>query len=236
MYVDESGDPGMEAFDPSYPVFVLCAALYATEDYLTHDLPALSRLKINHWWHDAVVFHSHKIRKKVYPFQALAKPENASAFMDAVGQFFASSKVMLIAAAINKPKHKKAYVTPDHPYNMALQFCMERIYLELHNKLSPDDEVMFLFEKRGRKEDAILNGKFDEFAARNACGVHLPFRAAFAGKEENITGLQVADLAAYPIARFVETGNDKRKDFASIQPRIRRGPRGIDGYGLKVFP
>ena len=47
----------------------------------------------------------------------------------------------------------------------------------------------------------------------------------------------MADLAAYPIARFVETDDGDRMDWKSILPRIRKGPFGkIDGYGLKIFP
>lgn len=235
-YVDESGDPGLETFDPAFPIFVLCVALYRTEEYLKHDLPALSRIKFEYWWHDAVVFHSYKMRKKLNPFEALAKPENAEVFMASIGTFFENSHTTLIAAAIHKPNHKRQYAEPNHPYNMALQFCMERVYLEVHKHLAPNEEVTFLFEERGRKEDALLKSKFDMFLKHNACRAELPFRACFANKDENIIGLQVADLAAYPIARFVETGNGNRKDWQAILPRIRSGPRGIDGYGLKVFP
>jgi hypothetical protein len=236
-YVDESGDPGMENFDPSFPIFVLCVALYTIEDYLTQDLAALSRLKFQHWWHDAVIFHSHKIRNKLPPFQALADPESAKSFMSNVGVFFENSKATIIAAAIDKPRHKKQYKDPDHPYNMALQFCLERVFGEIRSRLKPEEIVTFVFEKRGRTEDALLATKFSEYAKYNAWGQALPFRARFAAKEENITGLQVADLAAYPIARFVETGDPNRKDWLSVRPRIRTGPGGkIEGYGLKIFP
>ena len=236
-YADESGDVGVSNFDPKYPVFVLCVALYRIEDYLTKDLPTLSRLKFQHWWHDAVVFHSHKIRNKVHPFQALRDPEKAAPFHEAIGKFFESSTVTLIASAIDKDRHKKQYKTPDHPYNMSLQFCLERTWGHLHNKLKSGEELAFVFEKRGKTEDALLEEKFYYYAAHNAWNQKLPFIARFAAKEENITGLQVADLAAYPIARHVETNDENRKDWKAIFPRIRKGPSGkIDGYGLKIFP
>jgi len=236
-YADESGDPGIDNPDPDNPVFVLCVALYRTEDYLTKDLVAMSRLKFEHWWHDAVVFHSHKIRNKLNPFQALTDSEKAKALYEGIGRFFADSPVTLIASAIDKTRHKKAYSTPDHPYYMALQFCMERTFLQIYKELKAGEIVTFVFEKRGKKEDAALKEKFDLFCKHNACGKIFPFRACFAAKEENITGLQVADLAAYPIARHVETGSHDRKDWQSILPRIRQSPGGnIYGWGLKIFP
>lgn len=88
----------------------------------------------------------------------------------------------------------------------------------------------------GRTEDALLLEKFGLYCERNAWNRHLPFRAVFAAKEENISGLQVADLAAYTVARFVQTGNGDRPDWKAIEPRFRRGPKGIFGWGLKVFP
>ena len=227
----------MNAPDPRFPIFVLCAALYTTDDYLSHDLPALSRLKFQHWWHDAVVFHSYKIRKKTAQFSILSDAEKAGEFMLGISEFFEKSPVTLIAAAIDKPKHKRQYRDPAHPYNMALQFIQERIFLHIQRHLKPDEQVMFVFEKRGRTEDALLREKFELFNERNACNATFPFTLSFAGKEENISGLQVADLAAYPIARYVETRRADRRDWQSILPRIRKRPDGaIDGWGLKIFP
>lgn len=227
----------MESPDPGFPIFVLCVALYRTEQYLSSELAALSRIKFEFWSHDAVVFHSHKIRKRVHPFEALRKREIAEAFHARLGNFFAESKVTLIAAAIDKVRHKVQYKNPDHPYNMSLQFCLERVWGHVQNDIKADDQVTFVFEKRGKREDALLLEKFKEYCASNIWNVQLPFRACFAAKEENISGLQVADLAAYPIARYVEKGNSERKDWQAILPRIRTGPNEkIDGYGLKIFP
>ena len=117
----------MENPDPGFPIFVLCVALYRTEHYLNSELAALSQIKVDRWWHDAVVFHSRKIRKCVYPFEALADKDKAADFHARIGAFFGISKTTLIAAAIDKPRHKKQYKNPDHPYNMSLQFCLERV-------------------------------------------------------------------------------------------------------------
>lgn len=238
VYVDESGDIGMDNFDPAYPIFALCAAVYQQDDYFNHDLQALSRLKFKHWWHDAVVFHSHKIRNKLAPFDILKEPAVARALVEDISHFFAASKATLIAAAIDKPRHKAQYAAPQHPYDLALKFVLERSCKHLAELLNADDEVMFVFEKRGKQEDKLLAAKFHEIAAgANFWGGRMPFRLSFAAKEENITGLQIADLAAYPIARYAETRNDERKDWQAIKARIRTGPNGvIDGWGLKIFP
>jgi hypothetical protein len=233
-YVDESGDAGLDNIDPSFPVFVLCVALYKTNDDLIKDVNYLSSLKIKFWHNDGVVFHSYKIRNKVCPFENMNNPEVAEAFMGAVGKFFEQSCVTLIAAAINKPKHKAQYREPVHPYDLAVQFCLERVY----GHVGYGGEVMFVFEKRGKTENKILRKNFLSVCARgNLWKAQLPFQISFASKSENIPGLQVADLAAYPIARVVETANRGRKDWLSILPRIRKNAFGrIDGWGLKIFP
>lgn len=228
----------MGNFDPDSPVFVLCVALFRIDDYLSTDLRLLSEVKFRHWWHDAVVFHGYKIRRKVPPFQALADKNNLQAFLGSINGYFEHSTATIIAAAINKPAHLRQYRYPVDPYDLALGFCLERCYGELLSRRAVNAETMFVFERRGKKEDRTITTTFAKVVdGANQWHTKLPFRISFASKEENITGLQIADLAAYPIARFVAKNHASRRDWQAVLPRIRRGPKGnIEGWGLKVFP
>lgn len=52
-----------------------------------------------------------------------------------------------------------------------------------------------------------------------------------------MTGLQLADLAAYPIAQHIMYPSRLNLAFDAVRLRIRQNPAGITtGYGLKVFP
>src|SRR5690349_13368865 len=88
-YFDESGDHGMEKIDPDFPAFVLCGWIFKKEDYLQKELPAITRIKFTHFGHDAVVFHSRDIRKRLGPFQVLANKENRERFMADITKSFA---------------------------------------------------------------------------------------------------------------------------------------------------
>ena len=63
VYADESGDHGLVAIDPQYPVFALVFCALRKADYITGVVPAVQRFKFGIWGHDAVVLHEHDIRK-----------------------------------------------------------------------------------------------------------------------------------------------------------------------------
>ena len=61
-------------------------------------------------------------------------------------------------------------------------------------------------------------------------GIKITFR----DKKENINGLQLADLIAYPIARYVIEPKRANPAFEVLEKKIytKNGKR----YGLKIFP
>jgi len=237
-YIDETGDHGLEKINPTMPVFALCAAVYKIQEYLNNDQPALTDIKFKLWYHDNVVFHSRSIRRRLPPFQALKEEAKRTSFIKEINAFFEQSCVTLIAAAIDKPRHKEQYNAPENPYFLATQFVLERIYGHIKGQGGAEATTFCIFESRGEAEDAELARWFREICSgKNYWGRPLPFKATFASKQTNMVGLQVADLAAYPISRFVERPNETRPEWEVIKPKLRRSPEGeIWGWGLKVFP
>ncbi|CAA7621629.1 DUF3800 domain-containing protein [Magnetospirillum sp. UT-4] len=238
VYVDESGDRGLGNINPAAPVFLLCAALYEREGYLTREMPSLGRLKFAFWKHDNVILHSYRIRRKIGPFSAFSDPDVARLFAQEVGTFFRRSECTLIAAAIHKERLRQAYARPVDPYLLAVQFIAERVWGAVYDRGGRDRETVFVFESRGRREDDDIRKWFTAVCGgNNMMKRPFPFSIEFAPKEANLAGLQVADLAAYPIAKYVETGNGERLDWLAVSTRIRRAPTGeLDRWGLKIFP
>jgi len=62
----------------------------------------------------------------------------------------------------------------------------------------------------------------------------IQFRLTFRTKEMNIIGMQMADLAAYPIARHVIDPSKLNPAFDILRPRFYVGPGLV--RGLKIFP
>ncbi|WP_363349419.1 DUF3800 domain-containing protein [Methylocystis echinoides] len=231
-FIDESGDHGLEVIDPSSPVFVLGCALYQTDDYLGKETPLMTKLKIERWGHEGVVFHSYEIRKKRGQFSFCADSSEAKKLHQEIGDFFKKSSATLIAAAIDKERHKKQYSSPEDPYFLSMQFVLERIHKATYGR------VHLVFESRGVKENAIVSNWTNEICGgRNYRSKKFDFTHCFSEKKFNVTGLQVADLASYPISHFVRNRETKRPDWVAVKPRLRQSMDGqIIGYGLKIFP
>lgn len=236
-YFDESGDHGMDKIDAGFPAFVLCGWVFKKEDYLQKELPAVTRMKFSHFGHDAVVFHSRDIRKRLGPFQVLTKDENRKKFMSDISKYFTESTGTLIAAGIHKINHKKQYRYPADPYSISLLFCLERAYAFLRDQGEGSKTLFCVFEERGKNEDNELAGHFNRICAGDNQWGELPFRMVFANKQTNMPGLQVADLAAYPIAKHVIDPKAANPAYDVLVPRFRKSPKGeILGWGLKLFP
>jgi len=64
IYVDESGDHGLERINPEYPLFVLAFCLVAKEEQRAQIGPEIADFKHRWFGHEAVVLHAHEIRKE----------------------------------------------------------------------------------------------------------------------------------------------------------------------------
>ncbi|MEX5323322.1 DUF3800 domain-containing protein, partial [Pseudomonas shirazica] len=58
VYVDESGDHGLQKINPEYPVFVLAFCIFRKDVYVQSVVPAVQKLKFDFWGHDGIVLHS----------------------------------------------------------------------------------------------------------------------------------------------------------------------------------
>src|SRR5262249_42461702 len=152
-------------------------------------------------------FHSHEIRKRLGPFHILANDDKRKLFLEDISKYFSNTTGTLIAAGIHKIKHKKQYKDPADPYAISMLFCLERDYAFLRDSGEQGRTLYCIFEERGKNEDKELAAHFVRICSGdNSWGV-LPFEMVFASKKTNMAGLQIADLAAYPIAQYV---NDPR--------------------------
>ncbi len=129
------------------------------------------------------------------------------------------------------------YHLPDNPYNIAMEFGLERIFLHLSSNGCGKGTTYIICESRGKKEDADLELAFRRACADNATGKTLPFEIIFSDKRSNSTGLQLSDLIARPVGLSVLRPTQPNRAFDHIKEKFVRGPGGkIEGYGLKVFP
>ncbi|MGH7556865.1 MAG: DUF3800 domain-containing protein [Gemmatimonadota bacterium] len=237
VYVDESGDHGLVSIDPDYPIFVLLFCLCRKDEYATQLVPNLTRFKFKHFGHDQVILHEHEIRKASPPFAFLVNRARREVFMQDLDSLVRAAPVTLIASVIKKRNLQDTYIIPENPYNLAMEFGLERLAMHLRG-LGEHRTTHVVFECRGKKEDAALELEFRRICdGRNALHERLPFQIVFADKKSNSSGLQMADLLARPIGRHVLNPTQPNRAYDALETKFRRrGDGKLDGWGLKCFP
>jgi len=237
VYVDESGDHGLENMEETYPIFVLAFCLFDKEAYVHQVVPALQRIKFKHCGHDLVVLHEREMRKQEGPFRFLADRAVRTAFMEDMNRFVEQAPFTVIAAVIDKANLKAKYAAPRNPYHWALEFCLDRLRFHLAGVHAPPGLVHVIFESRGARENAELELEFLRLAPPDLQGSDHRFEPVFASKGTNSTGLQLADLIARPIGRHVLKPEQPNRAYEIIERKLRRSPQGeVKGWGLKCFP
>ncbi|MGI4761283.1 MAG: DUF3800 domain-containing protein [Janthinobacterium lividum] len=242
LYLDESGDHGLSVINPDFPVFVLCGIL-VKEAYYEEIRQNTNAIKRKYWGDKGVVFHSRDIRKCQKEFAILLDPEVKAAFYTDINNLITNSPYTIIASAIHKERHIKSYGTiADDPYEIALSFVVERSIFALDAMPEPEKQLSIVLEMRGGKEDKKLTQHFEKLLARGAGYINAERLAAYKitlqlkSKKENINGLQLSDLVAYPIARYVLDPNRANPAFDLLKAKFRTSQRGFLGAGLKIFP
>ena len=238
IYVDESGDHSLQSIDSKYPIFVLAFCIFNKHHYATDITTAIQQFKFKHFGHDMVLLHELDIRKAKKEFVILVNQEKRGTFMTELDQLMIDSPFTVIGMVIEKKLLKDNYSDPDNPYHLALGFGLERIYRFLKEKQQANYKTHIIFESRGKKEDQDL-----ELAFRRVCdgenhwGTLLPFNMIIADKKTNSCGLQLADLIARPIGRYILDPKQDNRAYAIIEKKFYCDENGKkEGWGLKHFP
>ncbi len=240
LFLDESGDHGLGNIDPQYPVFVLSGVLVLETDYRIIE-KQLSEIKSKFWGSKKVIIHSSDIRKCQHEFQILFDLDIKKNFYYSVNSLISSSNYKIIASAINKLKYIQRYgKLSNDVYEVSLSFLIERAIFYLDSVQLPGKNLKIIIEKRGRKEDKKLDEHFQKLCAKGTGFVDKSRLAAyqleisFFDKKDDVAGLQLADLIAYPIARYIidPTRANPAFDILSSKFYTKANKR----YGLKIFP
>lgn len=242
VYVDESGDHGMQNLDPNYPVFVLAFCIFHKTHYTHKVVPAAEDFKFRQFGHDHIVLHENEIRKRKGYFKRLQTKAQQNAFMDDLTDVIDESNFILVSCVINKEQLKSKQSLPN-PYHLALGFCLETLYDFLVEKKQEKLLTHVIVECRGDKEDKELELEFRRMCdGANRMNMRLPFDIIFAHKRVNSTGLQLADLVARPIGLSVARPGQGNRAFDILKKKFYcSGGRsnvgvGYENWGLKVYP
>ena len=240
LFIDESGDHGLSTVNPDFPVFLLCGVIIAANEY-ENVRQSFNQIKHALWGNKEVIFHSRDIRKCDKEFSVLFDLEKKKWFYDHINDVIVNQNFTVIASAINKDNyiHRFGRLSND-VYELSLSFIIERAIFFLDEIKQSNKELEIIIEKRGKKEDKRLDEHFQRLITRGTGYVtskrltDYALKITFKSKKENINGLQLADLIAYPIARYVMEPNRANPAFDLIERKIYL--KGTKRYGLKIYP
>ncbi len=211
LYIDECGDHNLEKYDHNFPIFTLCGIL-VPEKNLNALNSAFERLKIKVFGTKEVVIHSVALRKWRDEFKVLRDPELRKAFLQGITDILMQQDVYVIfSCSILKEQLNKFCIRGEENdvYGLSLSYLIERSIFCVDNRGEENPQIAVIVEQRGRKEDKRLLDYYNGLRNNGTKWVkseRMRNRVAafrFKAKKDNIIGLQIADLIAYPITTFL---------------------------------
>jgi len=238
LFVDECGTHDMQHVDANFPIFVLVGLLVGEVYYAKSLVPRVKALKVSHFGKSDVVLHSRDIRRRQGDFEIFrTTPERKPPFDAAIGNLVLRARIRLFAVAIDKMRLRRHSLLPLNPYDVSLSQLLSAV-LGPPRIVGPSRPMVskIVAESRGRKEDKELQREFQELrrlgldnygalsvqSRRSGTVQHLfPSKIDFAMKSLAIAGLELADLAAYPIARAVMSNDWSGADAQVIGRKLK---------------
>lgn len=241
MYIDESGHHNLdpETIDPKYPIFVLCGCIFE-EKYYVEVVKKLNQLKIDFFGTDEIIFHTLEMTRpskyKQNKFAKLIDADFRKKFYKALNSFLEEIEFTIVSCIIKKPAHLEKYgATALDPYLLSFNVLLDEFIAEL-----PEDEMgKIIAEKRNDNLDnqldlAWLNLKIN--GTENIKGSEIKEKIetlSMIPKSANEAGLQIADLVANPIGRYVlnikKTEPGHEVDYIILEKKLRN-------TGLTILP
>ena len=239
LFLDECGDQNLADFDPSFPIFTLCGIIMSEGDYEIM-CSKIIEIKQKYWKDKKVILHSRDIRKCEKGFEILFDLDIKKSFYEDINSIIKDSPFTIVSCSILKESYIRKYGRLGDVYGQSLSFIIERTVFFLDSLNKNGVELYTYAERRGKKEDIGLLKYYNEILDRGTYFVK-PLRIKtyfknfeFKDKRDNIIGLQISDLAAYPITRHILDKESVNNAFDILESKIYT--QGGKQHGLKIFP
>jgi hypothetical protein len=227
----------MATIDPAFPVFVLVGVLVAQIYYSKTVVPRVRSFKQHVCSNPNIVLHSRDIRRRCGQFAFLGESqEKWHQFGNAMNDLYSGLRVRLFASVIYKTALKNRFISVVNPYEVSISHLMSLVCGTpgLPGPWRPE-LARVIAEGRGKLPDKLLQAEYARFRnaglwnygerrIQNRRPVTIrrlfPGRIEFRGKDDYEIGLELADLAAYPIARAIINGEWSRQDLKVVGTKL----------------
>lgn len=239
LFLDECGDQNLTSFDPSFPVFTLCGIIVSQEQ-LDIISKKINDLKEDLWGDKKIIFHSRDIRKCQNGFEIFFDLDIKQKFYTQINEILKDKLYVIVCCSILKEPYIRQYGRLNDVYGQSLSYIIERTVFYLDSLSKDNIHLTTIVECRGKKEDKALLDYYNKVSDRGTYWVTSERIKQYfkefemKRKSENLVGLQIADLVAYPITRHVLDENEVNLAFDIVKENIYQKEGKL--YGMKVFP
>lgn len=187
-----------------------------------------------------VCLHSRDIRGKNGPFSS--KVIDYYNFVNELSSVVSELPIKIFCSNIDKYTHVKRYAYPNNPYDLCMNFLLERIMYFIGSEKT----CLIMLEARGKKEDKELldwiKNLIDNGNNYNDSNTFSSIKGAYFNpkwcmedaSKKSYWELELADLCSYPIHKKCVYGSEDEA-YRIIKSKIYNYPN-INGYGFKKFP
>jgi len=240
LFLDESGDHSLSKIDPQYPIFVLGGCVFDYDYYKAIVENLVKQFKEKLFGRTDLIIHTADISRNKEGFERLKDPVFRKRFYEEINRLMEELDYKVIACVIKKDKHLLKYgLEAKDPYLLSLDIVVERFIFMLREN---NTKGIIVAESRNDVLDNQLELAFLNLKIRGTyyiSGTEIKRQVTnftIKSKDENIAGLQIADLVVSPVGRFV-LGKEIHQDFKIIERKFRRDNLGnYMGYGLVILP
>ena len=228
LFIDECGDHNLVKYDPAFPVFTLCGILVSRDNLysLNNDF---KKLKLEVFGNTDIVIHSVDIRKWRDAFIVLKDEALRMKFFNGIERILSQNDAyIIVSCTILKEQLNKFCVRGEEEdvYGLSLSYLIERSIFCVDNLTYSNPDITIIVERRGKKEDAKLLNYYNGLRNRGTKWItpeRLRSRIGrfeFKYKRDNIIGLQIADLIAYPVTQHILHPERPNRSYDAVKHNI----------------
>ena len=228
LFIDECGDHNLVKYDPAFPVFTLCGILVSRDNLysLNNDF---KKLKLEIFGNTDIVIHSVDIRKWRDAFIVLKDEALRMKFFNGIERILSQNDAyIIVSCTILKEQLNKFCVRGEEEdvYGLSLSYLIERSIFCVDNLTYSNPDITIIVERRGKKEDAKLLNYYNGLRNRGTKWItpeRLRSRIGrfeFKYKRDNIIGLQIADLIAYPVTQHILHPERHNRSYDAVKHNI----------------
>lgn len=183
-----------------------------------------------------VCLHSSDIRYQREPFST-EYIADFSVFVEELTSLMESLSITVRTSYINKEKMLEIYTTPYDPYEISVNFLLERL---VNYDTDQSSKIMLIFEARDPKLDRNMIEAINKFFNSGSdyvgksklngkiAALHFNPKRPVDDVTKSFFGLEIADLCSYPIYKYCRFGTHG-KDFFTVKSKMPYA-------GIKKFP